>query len=82
LFYKQRLLQGNAAVFFSEKELCKTEVCGKIKNQFVERIGFLQNAEAQRGKKEKHTMAQLWGGRFTKETDRLVYRFNSSISRI
>ncbi len=25
-------------------------------------------------------MAQLWGGRFTKETDALVYRFNASIS--
>lgn len=25
-------------------------------------------------------MAQLWGGRFTKETDQLVYNFNSSIS--
>ena len=25
-------------------------------------------------------MAQLWGGRFTKETDELVYRFNASIS--
>ena len=25
-------------------------------------------------------MAQLWGGRFTKETDRLVYDFNASIS--
>ncbi len=25
-------------------------------------------------------MAQLWGGRFTRETDRLVYRFNASIS--
>ncbi len=25
-------------------------------------------------------MAQLWGGRFTKETDRLVYGFNASIS--
>ncbi len=25
-------------------------------------------------------MAQLWGGRFTKETDRLVYHFNASIS--
>ena len=25
-------------------------------------------------------MAQLWGGRFTKETDRLVYNFNASIS--
>ena len=25
------------------------------------------------------TMAQLWGGRFTKETDRLVYDFNASI---
>ena len=24
-------------------------------------------------------MAQLWGGRFTKETDKLVYRFNASI---
>ncbi len=24
-------------------------------------------------------MAQLWGGRFTKETDRLVYQFNASI---
>lgn len=25
-------------------------------------------------------MAQLWGGRFTKETDQLVYQFNASIS--
>ncbi|NBI85726.1 argininosuccinate lyase [Lachnospiraceae bacterium] len=25
-------------------------------------------------------MAQLWGGRFTKETDRLVYQFNASIA--
>ena len=25
-------------------------------------------------------MAQLWGGRFTKQTDQLVYRFNASIS--
>ncbi len=25
-------------------------------------------------------MAQLWGGRFTKETDELVYKFNASIS--
>ena len=25
-------------------------------------------------------MAQLWGGRFTKETDQLVYKFNASIS--
>ena len=24
-------------------------------------------------------MAQLWGGRFTKETDKLVYEFNASI---
>ena len=24
-------------------------------------------------------MAQLWGGRFTKETDRLAYQFNASI---
>ena len=24
-------------------------------------------------------MAQLWGGRFTKETDQLVYEFNASI---
>ena len=25
-------------------------------------------------------MAQLWGGRFTKETDQLVYNFNASMS--
>lgn len=25
-------------------------------------------------------MAQLWGGRFTKETDQMVYKFNASIS--
>ena len=25
-------------------------------------------------------MAQLWGGSFTKETDKLVYNFNASIS--
>ena len=25
-------------------------------------------------------MAQLWGGRFTKETDQLVYQFNASIT--
>ena len=25
-------------------------------------------------------MAQLWGGRFTKETDQLVYQFNASLS--
>ena len=24
-------------------------------------------------------MAQLWGGRFTKQTDQLVYNFNQSI---
>lgn len=31
-------------------------------------------------RKEEKTMAQLWGGRFTKETDQLVYNFNASIS--
>ena len=31
-------------------------------------------------KKRGKTMAQLWGGRFTKETDQLVYNFNASIS--
>ena len=30
--------------------------------------------------REEHIMAQLWGGRFTKETDKLVYNFNASIS--
>jgi argininosuccinate lyase len=29
---------------------------------------------------EEYRMAQLWGGRFTKETDQLVYNFNASIS--
>ena len=32
-------------------------------------------------KKERiNTMAQLWGGRFTKKTDQMVYDFNASIS--
>lgn len=30
--------------------------------------------------KEETVMAQLWGGRFTKETDKLVYNFNASIA--
>ena len=30
--------------------------------------------------KKEDIMAQLWGGRFTKETDKLVYNFNASIS--
>ena len=29
---------------------------------------------------KEEIMAQLWGGRFTKETDKLVYNFNASIS--
>lgn len=29
--------------------------------------------------KRGNNMAQLWGGRFTKETDKLVYNFNASI---
>ena len=28
------------------------------------------------------TMAQLWGGRFTKQTDQLVFDFNGSITLI
>ena len=31
-------------------------------------------------RKRGKNMAQLWGGRFTKETDRLVYNFNASIT--
>ena len=31
-------------------------------------------------RKRVTNMAQLWGGRFTKETDKLVYNFNASIS--
>ena len=32
------------------------------------------------GNTEVRQMAQLWGGRFTKNTDQLVYNFNASIS--
>lgn len=32
------------------------------------------------GNTEVRQMAQLWGGRFTKDTDQLVYNFNASIS--
>lgn len=31
-------------------------------------------------RKEENKMAQLWGGRFKKQTDQLVYDFNASIS--
>jgi len=31
-------------------------------------------------RKRGNIMAQLWGGRFTKETDKLVYNFNASIT--
>ncbi len=31
-------------------------------------------------KERKYNMAQLWGGRFTRETDEAVYRFNASIA--
>ena len=39
-------------------------------------LNQVKNAEQKRGDE----MAQLWGGRFTKETDQLVYNFNASIS--
>ena len=39
------------------------------------------NKKDKNDKKERNLfMAQLWGGRFTKETDQLVYRFNASIA--
>ncbi len=42
---------------------------------------MLYHVKAKKNEKErKETMAQLWGGRFTKETDQLVYNFNASIS--
>lgn len=36
----------------------------------------MKNEQQKRGT----DMAQLWGGRFTKETDQMVYQFNASIS--
>jgi argininosuccinate lyase len=36
----------------------------------------MKNKQQKRGT----NMAQLWGGRFTKETDQMVYQFNASIS--
>ena len=39
-----------------------------------------QSAFSDKQRREVKEMAQLWGGRFTKETDRLVYNFNASIS--
>jgi len=34
----------------------------------------------QNKRNEENIMAQLWGGRFTRDTDKLVYNFNASIS--
>ena len=39
-----------------------------------------QSAFLDKQRREVKEMAQLWGGRFTKETDKLVYNFNASIS--
>ena len=44
------------------------------------RIRLLADPKDTADRKEEKTMAQLWGGRFTKETDKLVYNFNASIS--
>ena len=45
---------------------------------------FRQSTAVQKAMKDyerkQKNMAQLWGGRFTKETDQLVYNFNASIS--
>lgn len=40
----------------------------------------LWHTEVKRKRNEVIDMAQLWGGRFTKETDKLVYNFNASIT--
>lgn len=41
--------------------------------------GFMRTKDKIK-RNEENIMAQLWGGRFTKETDQLVYNFNASIS--
>ena len=41
---------------------------------------MLYHIKAKKKEERKLLMAQLWGGRFTKETDQLVYNFNASIS--
>ena len=44
---------------------------------FMQKCGTIVYMTKQEG---AENMAQLWGGRFTKETDQLVYNFNASIS--
>jgi len=43
-------------------------------------LSAIDNTRKKIRKREENNMAQLWGGRFTKETDKLVYNFNASIS--
>ena len=57
--------------------LCCRILCGTM--DCIGSMGNIQTIYRDTGKDEK-IMAQLWGGRFTKETDQLVYRFNASIS--
>ena len=48
---------------------------------FLSETGNKKAPESRKNEtKEGDNMAQLWGGRFTKETDQLVYNFNASIS--
>ena len=50
---------------------------GNIKFKFNIQYGRIEDFSC-RGR-SKYSMAQLWGGRFTKETDQRVYDFNASI---
>ena len=54
--------------------------CGKLITRSV-LTAFSENIVRLKISVQKEDiMAQLWGGRFTKETDKLVYNFNASIS--
>lgn len=49
-------------------------------NYFLRQLHFLFIIGLFKRRKDGNRMAQLWGGRFTKQTDQLVYDFNASIS--
>ena len=51
---------------------------GRQRASFSNQAAFRSKNAA--GKRGILVMAQLWGGRFTKETDKLAYAFNASIS--
>ena len=69
--FKKREGYKRSVELSKEYGMYRQDYCGCV-------FSYRSRQQEKRGK-ELSIMAQLWGGRFTKATDRLVYDFNASI---